>query len=76
VLVCGKAHLVGINAEAFFDSPKAEEPTADCHGKRVDHGCLPSRVVPDEQIEVWVEIECAVGKTVKILDCKMVNPHL
>jgi len=68
--------FLGADARTTPKPAKAEEPTADCNSKGVEHRGLPGGVIADEQIEAWIEFECTVRKTVKILDHEMVNLHL
>jgi hypothetical protein len=68
--------FLGADARTTPKSAKAEEPTADCDSKGIEHRGLPRGVITDEQIEAWIESEYTVRKTVKILDHEMVNPHL
>ncbi len=69
------AYLFCINAKNICIPWNAEEPTPKCDREGVKYGGFPSGVVSDQQIEMRVEIEFTMVKSVEILNRQMVNPH-
>jgi hypothetical protein len=76
VRVRSHADLLRADALTPLGSSKAQKPTAGSYSECIKHGGLPCCVVTHEQIEAWIETECALRKTVKVFDREMVNLHL